>query len=112
MSFWKGELTVLLFHQVTLCSNTVMEFYRRMLVDLEGFGKGVAALVITARYQPLPGLPQALPCPGCAGCSCQGEVLLSALVLCQLGMRTAVLGQQPVVKSSPAHSPARCWALF
>ncbi|XP_064262739.1 hydrocephalus-inducing protein-like [Passer domesticus] len=35
--------------QVTLCSNSVMEFYRKMLVDLEGFGKGVASLVITAR---------------------------------------------------------------
>ncbi|KAL9854593.1 hydrocephalus-inducing protein-like [Geothlypis trichas] len=35
--------------EVTLCSNTVMDFYRRLLVDLEGFGKGVAALVITAR---------------------------------------------------------------
>ncbi|XP_064557735.1 hydrocephalus-inducing protein-like, partial [Zonotrichia leucophrys gambelii] len=34
---------------VTLCSNTVMEFYRRLLVDLEGIGKGVAALIITAR---------------------------------------------------------------
>ncbi|XP_054152188.1 hydrocephalus-inducing protein-like [Melozone crissalis] len=35
--------------EVTLCSNSVMDFYRRMLVDLEGFGKGVTALVITAR---------------------------------------------------------------
>ncbi|XP_074387575.1 hydrocephalus-inducing protein homolog [Zonotrichia albicollis] len=35
--------------EVTLCSNTVMEFYRRLLVDLEGIGKGVAALIITAR---------------------------------------------------------------
>ncbi|XP_064262870.1 hydrocephalus-inducing protein-like [Passer domesticus] len=35
--------------QVTLCSNSVMEFYRKMLVDLEGFGKAVASLVITAR---------------------------------------------------------------
>ncbi|XP_054142432.1 hydrocephalus-inducing protein homolog, partial [Melozone crissalis] len=34
--------------EVTLCSNTVMEFYRRLLVDLEGIGKGVAALIITA----------------------------------------------------------------
>nr|XP_054509114.1 hydrocephalus-inducing protein homolog [Agelaius phoeniceus] len=34
---------------VTLCSNTVMEFYRRMLVDLEGIGKGVATLILTAR---------------------------------------------------------------
>ncbi|NWZ92220.1 HYDIN protein, partial [Nesospiza acunhae] len=35
--------------EVTLCSNTVMDFYRRMLVDLEGVGKGVASVVITAR---------------------------------------------------------------
>ncbi|NWR25180.1 HYDIN protein, partial [Emberiza fucata] len=35
--------------EVTLCSNTVMDFYRRMLVDLEGIGKGVATLIITAR---------------------------------------------------------------
>ncbi|XP_068035432.1 hydrocephalus-inducing protein homolog [Anomalospiza imberbis] len=35
--------------EVTLCSNTVMEFYRKMLVDLEGIGKGVASLTITAR---------------------------------------------------------------
>ncbi|XP_077642374.1 hydrocephalus-inducing protein [Lonchura striata] len=35
--------------EVTLCSNTVMEFCRRMLVDLEGVGEGVASLVITAR---------------------------------------------------------------
>ncbi|NXH60696.1 HYDIN protein, partial [Rhabdornis inornatus] len=35
--------------EVTLCSNTVMEFCRRMLVDLEGFGSGVASLTIVAR---------------------------------------------------------------
>ncbi|XP_016156610.1 PREDICTED: LOW QUALITY PROTEIN: hydrocephalus-inducing protein-like [Ficedula albicollis] len=35
--------------EVTLCSNTVMEFYRRLLVDLEGIGNGVASLTITAR---------------------------------------------------------------
>ncbi|NXV69363.1 HYDIN protein, partial [Molothrus ater] len=35
--------------EVTLCSNMVMEFYQRMLVDLEGIGKGVATLIITAR---------------------------------------------------------------
>ncbi|NXY39381.1 HYDIN protein, partial [Pomatorhinus ruficollis] len=44
--------------EVTLCSNTVMEFYRKMLVDLEGLGEGVASLTITARYQHFPGLPQ------------------------------------------------------
>ncbi|NXV54793.1 HYDIN protein, partial [Molothrus ater] len=35
--------------EVTLCSNTLMEFCRRMLVELEGIGKGVATLIITAR---------------------------------------------------------------
>ncbi|NXA71691.1 HYDIN protein, partial [Thryothorus ludovicianus] len=35
--------------EVTLCSNTVMEFYRRMLVDLEGIGYGVASVIIMAR---------------------------------------------------------------
>ncbi|XP_066050969.1 LOW QUALITY PROTEIN: hydrocephalus-inducing protein homolog [Chamaea fasciata] len=35
--------------EVTLCSNTVMEFYRKLLVDLEWFGRGVASLIIKAR---------------------------------------------------------------
>ncbi|XP_038004455.1 hydrocephalus-inducing protein-like [Motacilla alba alba] len=35
--------------EVTLCSNTVMNFYRKMVVDVEGIGKGAASLVITAR---------------------------------------------------------------
>ncbi|CAN8186510.1 unnamed protein product [Coccothraustes coccothraustes] len=35
--------------EVTLCSNTVMDFHRKMLVDVEGMGKEVAKLVITAR---------------------------------------------------------------
>uniref|UniRef100_A0A8D2QHH9 HYDIN/VesB/CFA65-like Ig-like domain-containing protein n=1 Tax=Zonotrichia albicollis TaxID=44394 RepID=A0A8D2QHH9_ZONAL len=48
--------------EVTLCSNSVVDFYRRMLVDLEGFGKGVTALVITARYQ----------CEPVCSCSWQG----------------------------------------
>uniref|UniRef100_H0ZHH6 HYDIN/VesB/CFA65-like Ig-like domain-containing protein n=1 Tax=Taeniopygia guttata TaxID=59729 RepID=H0ZHH6_TAEGU len=46
--------------EVTLCSNTMMNYHRKMLVDLEGVGKGVSSLVITARYQPFPGLPQPL----------------------------------------------------
>ncbi|XP_050840165.1 hydrocephalus-inducing protein homolog [Serinus canaria] len=33
--------------ELTLCSNMVMEFRRKMLVDLEGIGKGVATLTIT-----------------------------------------------------------------
>ncbi|NWY64747.1 HYDIN protein, partial [Erithacus rubecula] len=35
--------------EVTLCSNTVMSFYRRLLVDLEGIGKEEATLFISAR---------------------------------------------------------------
>ncbi|KAM4894666.1 hydrocephalus-inducing protein homolog [Sylvia borin] len=35
--------------EVTLCSNTVMEFYRKMLVDLEWFAEGVISLIIKAR---------------------------------------------------------------
>ncbi|NXB06944.1 HYDIN protein, partial [Cnemophilus loriae] len=35
--------------KVTLCSNTVMEFYRRMLVDLEGIVEGVVSVTIMAR---------------------------------------------------------------
>lgn len=58
MIFCKEELTALLFYQVTLCANTVMTFYRKLLVDLEGFGNGVASVIITARYQHFPGLPQ------------------------------------------------------
>ncbi|XP_066420628.1 coiled-coil domain-containing protein 8-like [Molothrus aeneus] len=58
--------------EVTLCSNMVMEFYQRMLVDLEGIGKGVATLIITARYelyppkfkpQPPRGTRTSLDCP-------------------------------------------------
>ncbi|XP_071305546.1 retinitis pigmentosa 1-like 1 protein isoform X1 [Agelaius tricolor] len=58
--------------EVTLCSNTVMEFYQRMLVGLEGIGKGVATLIITARYelyppkfkpQPPRGTRTSLDCP-------------------------------------------------
>ncbi|NXC09514.1 HYDIN protein, partial [Orthonyx spaldingii] len=35
--------------EVTLCSNTVMEYCRNLLVDLEGIGKAVLALTIRAR---------------------------------------------------------------
>ncbi|XP_071297083.1 hydrocephalus-inducing protein-like [Agelaius tricolor] len=35
--------------EVTLCSNTVMRFERRLLVDLEGIAKEVASVVIKAR---------------------------------------------------------------
>ncbi|NXS89865.1 HYDIN protein, partial [Erpornis zantholeuca] len=35
--------------EVTLCSNTVMEYYRKIMVDVEGFGKGVVSVLIKAR---------------------------------------------------------------
>ncbi|XP_058278126.1 hydrocephalus-inducing protein-like [Hirundo rustica] len=35
--------------EVTLCSNTVMEFCRKLLVDLEEIGEGVASLIMQAR---------------------------------------------------------------
>ncbi|NWV78314.1 HYDIN protein, partial [Dasyornis broadbenti] len=34
--------------QVTLCSNTVMEYCRRLVLDVEGFGEVVTSLIITA----------------------------------------------------------------
>ncbi|XP_031977973.1 hydrocephalus-inducing protein-like [Corvus moneduloides] len=49
MSFCKEEFTALLFHQVTLCSNTVMEYYQYILVDVEGIGEGVLALTVMGR---------------------------------------------------------------
>uniref|UniRef100_A0A8C3UEG0 HYDIN/VesB/CFA65-like Ig-like domain-containing protein n=1 Tax=Catharus ustulatus TaxID=91951 RepID=A0A8C3UEG0_CATUS len=98
--------------EVTLCANTVMTFYRRLLVDLEGFGNEVASLTITARYQHFPGLLQQtaltrvcwlqLPVRGCLMTSCSA----------QLDVRRAMLGKQPVVKNTPAHSSARSWAFF
>ncbi|NXH42177.1 HYDIN protein, partial [Dicaeum eximium] len=45
--------------EVTLCSNTVMEFSRKMLVDLEGIGKGMSALPIMARCL----VPELQVCP-------------------------------------------------
>ncbi|XP_038004458.1 hydrocephalus-inducing protein-like [Motacilla alba alba] len=45
--------------EVTLCSNTVMKFYRKMLVDLEGIGEGVASLIISARCL----VPELQVCP-------------------------------------------------
>ncbi|NWV21415.1 HYDIN protein, partial [Origma solitaria] len=35
--------------QITLCSNTVMEYCRKLVVDLEGIGEAVSSLTITAR---------------------------------------------------------------
>ncbi|NXA59715.1 HYDIN protein, partial [Mohoua ochrocephala] len=37
--------------EVTLCSNTVMEYYRKLLVDVEGVGEGVAAVTLMGRCQ-------------------------------------------------------------
>ncbi|XP_041883690.1 hydrocephalus-inducing protein-like [Corvus kubaryi] len=44
-----GELSVCSFDQVTLCSNTVMECYQYILVDVEGIGEGVLALTVMGR---------------------------------------------------------------
>ncbi|XP_031978071.1 LOW QUALITY PROTEIN: hydrocephalus-inducing protein homolog [Corvus moneduloides] len=44
--------------EVTLCSNTVMEYYQYILVDVEGIGEGVLALTVMGRYQHFPGLSQ------------------------------------------------------
>ncbi|NXD51179.1 HYDIN protein, partial [Corvus moneduloides] len=35
--------------EVTLCSNTVMEYYQYILVDVEGIGEGVLALTVMGR---------------------------------------------------------------
>uniref|UniRef100_A0A803W1T4 HYDIN/VesB/CFA65-like Ig-like domain-containing protein n=1 Tax=Ficedula albicollis TaxID=59894 RepID=A0A803W1T4_FICAL len=59
---------------VTLCSNTVMEFYRRLLVDLEGIGKEMATLIISARYQHFPE-----PSSQCLGCSFVKQVQLGTV---------------------------------
>lgn len=44
----------LLFHQVTLCSNTVKRYELALVVDVDGVGKEVLALLLTARYQCFP----------------------------------------------------------
>lgn len=45
--------------QVTLCSNTVQKYELALVVDVEGIGEEVLALLITARYHPhLLSLPQ------------------------------------------------------
>ncbi|NWH40410.1 HYDIN protein, partial [Chloropsis hardwickii] len=53
--------------EVTLCSNTVMEFHRKMLVELEGIGKALAPLTITARclVPELQVYPEILPYDEC-----------------------------------------------
>lgn len=84
MSFYKEEFTALLFHQVTLCSNTVMEYYRKMLVDLvglEGVGKEVASVIITARYQHFPGLSQHTAWHRVCWLQLPREVLFNVLML-------------------------------
>ncbi|NXB25741.1 HYDIN protein, partial [Rhagologus leucostigma] len=35
--------------EVTLCSNTVMEYYRHILVDVEGYGEGILKLTIMGK---------------------------------------------------------------
>ncbi|NXH92227.1 HYDIN protein, partial [Edolisoma coerulescens] len=45
--------------EVTLCSNTVMEYYRYILVDVEGVGEGVVALTVMGRCH----VPKLTPFP-------------------------------------------------
>lgn len=113
MSFCKEalEFTALLFHQVTLCSSTVMEYYQYILVDVEGAGEKVLALTVMGRYQHFPGLPQHTAVHRLCWLQlprAEHKEKCSLMTSCsaQLDMRTAVLEKQPVVKSTPAPTPA------
>jgi len=70
MAFGSDEVfDALLFHQVTLCSNTVKSYELALVVDVEGVGKEVLALPLTARYQCFPcSLPSLLVHPALARC--------------------------------------------
>ena len=48
-ALWKSGFSPLSF-QVTLCSNTVQKYELALVVDVEGIGEEVLALLITARY--------------------------------------------------------------
>uniref|UniRef100_A0A8C0ZHX8 HYDIN/VesB/CFA65-like Ig-like domain-containing protein n=1 Tax=Cyanistes caeruleus TaxID=156563 RepID=A0A8C0ZHX8_CYACU len=70
--------------EVTLCSNTVMEYYRKMLVDLvglEGIGKEVASVIISARYLHFPGLSQHTAWHRVCWLQLPREVLFNVLML-------------------------------
>uniref|UniRef100_A0A8C0BGG9 HYDIN/VesB/CFA65-like Ig-like domain-containing protein n=1 Tax=Buteo japonicus TaxID=224669 RepID=A0A8C0BGG9_9AVES len=47
--------------QVTLCSNTVKKYELALVVDVDGVGKEVLALLLTARYQRFPCSIQSVP---------------------------------------------------
>lgn len=52
--------------QVTLCSNTVQKYELALVVDVEGIGEEVLALLITARYHsPAPSSQSPRPGQGC-----------------------------------------------
>lgn len=63
---WKSSFSPFAF-QVTLCSNTVQKYELALVVDVEGIGEEVLALLITARYRsPAPLVPVSLgPGKGC-----------------------------------------------
>lgn len=58
LAFQKSSLSSFSF-QVTLCSNTVQKYELALVVDVEGIGEEVLALLMTARYPTrlLPSLP-------------------------------------------------------
>lgn len=70
MGFGSAEVfDALLFPQVTLCSNTVKSYELALVVDVEGVGKEVLALLLTARYQRFPcSSPSLLVHPAPARC--------------------------------------------
>lgn len=58
MSLGSHWVFALLSCQVTLCSNTVRQYELALVVDVDGVGKEVLALLLTARYRAfLPAFP-------------------------------------------------------
>ncbi|XP_037982151.1 hydrocephalus-inducing protein-like isoform X6 [Motacilla alba alba] len=90
--------------QVTLCSNTVMEFYRRLLVDVEGIGKGVASLPITASSSDCPGV---ISLPRCLVPKLQVYPQVLLYEECQL----KVPYERKLFISNPSHLPG-CYGLI
>ncbi|XP_037982146.1 hydrocephalus-inducing protein-like isoform X2 [Motacilla alba alba] len=89
--------------QVTLCSNTVMEFYRRLLVDVEGIGKGVASLPITASSD----CPGVISLPRCLVPKLQVYPQVLLYEECQL----KVPYERKLFISNPSHLPG-CYGLI
>lgn len=91
MAFGSDEVfDALLFHQVTLCSNTLKRYELALVVDVDGVGKEVLALLLTARYRALPlrlivspraSVTSTLPRMWFAGSISKREALLNELVL-------------------------------